>query len=215
MTICAANRLWGYGRAIALVYPRHGTGFGTVAHALPRHIRLLRLLPRRSGMDLYLSQPAPHLMPPPAEPASLDAALRRAFDATRDVPVDYEVDPWQFYMIGADQAQAIAWLNARLMEAMVGVEAAQAAYDQWRSVPGWVVVTCLRVDDEQQQDHLKERCLTAMQRVSLSLWSESIRTSWITDLIVENHEFYRIVEIDAEREVAIGILWYGHAEKRA
>jgi hypothetical protein len=165
-------------------------------------------------MDLHCALPTPRLIAFPAEPPALDAALGRAFDAAQDVPVDYDVEPWRFYTIGAQQAQAIAWLNARLMEAVVGVEAAQAAYDQWRSVPGWVVVTCLRTGDAEQQDHLRERCLTSVQRVSLSLWSESIRTSWITDLIVENQEFYRIVGIDAEREVAIGILWYGHAERR-
>jgi len=164
-------------------------------------------------MDLRCASTALHTMPP-AEPASLDAALRRAFDATRDVPVEYAVDPWRFYTIRAEKAQAIAWLNARLIEEEAGIEAAQAAYDQRRSVPGWVVVTCLRVDDPEQQAHLEERSLTAVQRVSLSLWSESIRTSWITDLVVENERFYQVLGIDPTREKAVGILWYGHAERR-
>ncbi len=155
---------------------------------------------------------------PPAEPDLLDAALRRAFDTARDVPVGggalAGVAPWRFYRIRAEQAQTIAWLNARLIEADAGIEAAQAAYDQWRSIPGWVIVTCLRADDDAQQAHLDERCLTAVQRLALSLWSEAIRTSWITDLVVENDEFYRVVGIDARRERAVGILWYGHAEKR-
>jgi nitroreductase len=164
-------------------------------------------------MDLRCDLPVLHPMPP-AEPTLLDAALRRAFDATRDVPVAGALTPWQFYRIRAEQAQALAWLNARLIEPETGIEAAQAAYDQWRSVPGWVVVTCLRVDDAEKQARLQERCLTAVQRVSLSLWAESVRTSWITDLVVESEEFYRIVGIDARRERAIGILWYGHAERR-
>ena len=33
-------------------------------------------------------------MPRPAEINPLDAALRRAFDAVRDIEVDYAVDPW-------------------------------------------------------------------------------------------------------------------------
>jgi hypothetical protein len=151
---------------------------------------------------------------PPAEPALLDAALRRAFDAARDVPVEGAVAPWRFYRIRAEQAQAIAWLNARLIEGDAGIEAAQAAYDQWRSVPGWVIVTCLRVEGIDEQARLQERCLTAVQRVSLSLWTEAVRTSWITDLVVESDEFYRIVGIDVRREQAVGILWYGHAERR-
>ena len=169
--------------------------------------------PLRPRMDLRCDPLVLRPMPP-AEPASLDAALRRAFDAARDVPVEGAVAPWRFYRIRAEQAQAIAWLNARLIEADVGIEGAQAAYDQWRSVPGWVVVTCLRVDDAAEQARLQERCLTAVQRVSLSLWTEGVRTSWITDLVVESDDFYRIVGIDARRERAVGILWYGHAERR-
>ena len=152
-------------------------------------------------------------MPRAAEIDPLDAALHRAFDAVRDIEVDYAVDPWRFYRIEAEKAYAIAWLNARIIEDDAGIEAAQAAYDQWRSVPGWVVVTCLRVDSPEQQAHLTERCLTAVQRISLSLWSESIRTSWITELLVEDDRFYNLLDIDPVKEVAVGILWYGHAEK--
>ena len=152
-------------------------------------------------------------MPRPTEISLLDSALRRAFDAVRDIEVDYAVNPWHFYRIESEKAHVIAWLNARMIEDTAGIEAAQAAYDQWRSVPGWVVVTCLRVDDPEQQAHLKERSLTAVQRVSLSLWSESIRTSWITEMLVEDQRFYDLLGIDAVNEVAVGILWYGHAEK--
>lgn len=153
---------------------------------------------------------------PPGEPSPLDAALRRAFDAARDVPVDYAAVPWRFYEVGTEPMHALARLNAQRIEQEAGREAAEAAFDQWCSVPGWVVVTCLRVEDPVQQDHLRERCLTAVQRVSLSLWSEaeSIRTSWITDFVMDDG-FYRIVGIDPEQEQAIGILWYGHAEKRS
>ena len=164
-------------------------------------------------MDLHLTPRVLSPMPP-AEPTSLDAALRRAFDAARDVPVESGAVPWRFYRIRAEQAQAVAWLNARLIEPEAGIEVAQAAYDQWRSVPGWVVVTCRRADDDDAQSHLDERCLTAVQRVSLSLWSEGVRTSWVTDLVLESDDFHRIVGIDARRERAIGILWYGHAERR-
>lgn len=166
-------------------------------------------------MDINRSHTIQSAIQRPFELSPLVAALHRAIDAVRDVPVDFGVDPWHFYTIEPEKAHAIAWLNARMIEEDAGIEAAQAAYDQWRSVPGWVVVTCLRVEDEEQQAHLKERVLTAVQRVSLSLWSESIRTSWITELVVEDERLYDLLEIDPTNEVAVGILWYGHAEKPA
>jgi len=186
-------------------------GFGVFSAAFVR-------LPTPPFLIVPLSMDLPRThtvqpMPRPAELNPLDAALHRAFDAVRDIEVDYAIDPWHFYRIEPEKAHAIAWLNARIIEDDAGIEAAQAAYDQWRSVPGWVVVACLRVEDAEQQAHLKERCLTAVQRISLSLWSESIRTSWITELIVEDQRFYDVLGIDPVKEVAVGILWYGHAEK--
>ena len=164
-------------------------------------------------MDFHHSHSIQPLAQRPFEQTPLVDALHRAIEAVRDVPVDFGVDPWNFYTIEPQKAHAIAWMNARMIEEDAGIEAAQAAYDQWRSVPGWVVVTCLRVDDPEQQAHLKERVLTAVQRVSLSLWSESIRTSWITELIVEDERLYDLLEVDPVKEVAVGILWYGHAER--
>jgi hypothetical protein len=143
----------------------------------------------------------------------LDAALQRAFAAARDVPVAYAVDPWRFTVLASEGVQAVAWLNARVVEAAVGPEEAQAAYEQWRSVPGWVIVSCLRDEDPERMAYLEERCLTAVQRVALSLWSENVRTSWVTDAVVQEERFYALAGLDPAAEAAVGILWFGHAER--
>lgn len=163
-------------------------------------------------MNLDFAPPVPSLRPT-AGPTSLDAALRRAFDAARDVPVARSAVPWRFYRVEPRQAQALARLNARPTGAGTGTETLQAAYEGWRRVPGWAVITCLHVDDDEERAQLQERCLTAVQRIALSLWTEAVRTSWITDLVAESEEFYRIVGIDAERERVVGVLWYGHDEE--
>ena len=151
---------------------------------------------------------------PPPEPAVLKAALDRALDAARDVQGDYTEGPWGFHIVEPEQVQSIAWLGARTIQEDAGVEAALAAYDQWRSVPGWVVVTCQRAADPERQEHLRERCLTAVQRVSLSLWAESVRTSWVTEHVFDENELYRCIGADATEKQILGIMWFGHVEGR-
>ncbi len=163
---------------------------------------------------------APRPMPRPtalhptsdgAEPTRLDAALRRAFDAAGDGGAD---DCWRFLPLAPEAACAVAWLRARQVEEEDGLEAAMAALDQMRSVPGWVVVTCPRAPDAAEAARLRERTFTAVQRASLQLWMEGIRTTWSPDLVADDPAFYAAIGVDAEREVALGVLWHGHAERR-
>jgi hypothetical protein len=155
----------------------------------------------------------------PVDPGTHEAALRRALEAARGVelePADGEHgDLWSFHVLQPEEARAVAWLLARRTEETGGgLEAAMAALDQMRSVPGWVVVSARRDSDEDRSAYVMERSLTAVQRASLQLWSEGIRTSWSTDLVLEEPAFYEAVGLDMAAARALGILWFGHAEKR-
>lgn len=151
----------------------------------------------------------------PVRSAELRDALARAREASRDPLGMLPVEPWQLYHLSVEAVSSVAWLYARLLEDEVGADGARSAYEQWRAVPGWIVVTCHRVEDEEAMERAREDCLTAVQRYSLSLWSDNIPTNWVTDVITESPELYRLLGIDPEAEVALGILWYGHAERGA
>jgi hypothetical protein len=154
---------------------------------------------------------------PPSEAAPHEPALRRALEAARGVEVAAEEDPrelWSFHVLGAEEARAVAWLLARRIEEGAGLEAAMAALDQMRSVPGWVVVSSRRDDDPDRAAYVEERSLTAVQRASLQLWSEGIRTSWSTEMVLEEPAFYEAAGLDITTERVLGVLWFGHAEKR-
>lgn len=133
-------------------------------------------------------------------------------EASRDPLGTLATEPWRFYPLNADAVATVAWLYARLLEKEVGVESARAAYEQWRAIPGWVVVTCRRVEDEEEMERAREDSLTAVQRYALSLWSDHIPTNWLTDVIIEAKELYDLVGVDPQLEVVLGILWYGHEE---
>jgi nitroreductase len=149
----------------------------------------------------------------PLEPAMMKDALLRAMEAARDPSGSSGAVPWRFYLLGMETISAVAWLYARLLEGEVGAEGARAAYEQWRAVPGWIVVTCVRQADEERMERAVEDCLTSVQRCTLSLWSDNVPTNWVTDLISESDELYDLIQVDPEQEKVLGILWYGHPDR--
>lgn len=155
--------------------------------------------------------PAPARSGLPDE-ADLRVVLREASEAARD-PSGQGEDLWRFYAVGPRTRAELARLSAAPIEADLGQEAARAALKQWRSVPGWIVVTCERAADPARDEHVRERSLTAVQRFSLSLWSQGLRTSWIVDLLPDSAELYDVLQVDAGAECVLGVIWYGHAEQ--
>ncbi len=162
-------------------------------------------------MPLSLSPRSPE--PTGPSQAAQQAALTRAFEAARDPLGIVDPVPWHYYVLGPETVSALAWRYAHHLEAEVGPEGARAAYEQWRTVPGWIVVTCTRFADAATMERAVEDCLTSVQRASLSLWSDNVPTNWVTDLITEEDGVHGLVEIDEAAEQILGVLWYGHPER--
>lgn len=155
----------------------------------------------------------PELQPRTPE-AELRAALDRAIEAAGEAGDGPRREPWRFYLLGPETAAAVAWLAARRLEGDVGTEGSRAAYEQWRAVPGWIAVTRLRTDDPDQAERDREACLTAVQRATLSLWSDNIPSNWVPDLVDDSPEFFQLIDASGEREAPVGMLLYGHPERR-
>ena len=164
-------------------------------------------------MELSIALRSASLTAPSAQ-AEMREALARALEASHDPLGTLDIEPWQFYLLSPESVSTVAWLYARLLEKEVGAEGARAAYEQWQAIPGWIAVTC-RVVETSHMERAREDCLTAVQRYSLSLWSDNIPTNWVTDTITESKELYDLIGADPQHETVLGILWYGHAERGA
>jgi len=143
----------------------------------------------------------------------LDEALARAKEASRDPSGTLREEPWRFYMLSPETAAAVAWLAARRLEAEVGLESARAAYEQWRAVPGWIVLTSTRSGEAERRERIREAGLTAAQRFSLSLWSDNVPSNWVPSLAADEPAFYRLIGADPLREEPLGLILYGHPER--
>lgn len=155
----------------------------------------------RTRRTIHLFKPSPS--PSPEE-------VLHAVDLARWAPNHYLTEPWRFYLLGRHSAEAIARLNASLVEAVRGEAAGQAKLERWLEIPGWLVVTCARSEVERRQQEDYAACCCAVQNLQLVLWSRGIGTKWTTGDVTKSPEFFRILGIDPAKAILVSMLWYGY-----
>ena len=161
----------------------------------------------KSMADLIRSRRTIYAFKPELPPRE---TVVRAIELARWAPNHRLTEPWRFYWLGSETAEAIARLNADLVTKQKGRAAGQAKLERWRTIPGWIVVTC-----ENSADPIRARedlvaCACAIQNLSLYLWSEGIGTKWNTGAVTRDPAFYDIIWADPEQEMVVGLLWYGY-----
>lgn len=142
--------------------------------------------------------------PPPRD------VVRRAIELACWAPNHKKTEPWRFYLLGPQTAASVVELNASLVAAASGPEAAATKRRQWSAVPGWLAVTCLKSEDPllQEEDYAAVCC--AIQNLSLALWADGIGTKWSTGAVTRHPEYLPLLGVDPARERSVGLLWFGY-----
>ena len=108
--------------------------------------------------------------------------IRDALAAVCWAPNHHLTQPWRFYWIGDETREAIARLNATMVTQKKGEAAGEEKYQRWRTIPGWLVVTSARSDDDAQrwdrEDYAATCCV--IHNFSLLLWAQGIGVKWTT-----------------------------------
>lgn len=136
--------------------------------------------------------------------------IDNALEAARWAPNHRFTEPWRFYLLGNETAQAVSQLNAEIVRAKSGDEAASAKLAKWSAVPGWMVVTCVKSDDPLTAQEDYAACACAIQNIQLSLWEQGVGMKWTTGAVTRDPRFYDLLWIDPEQESVVGLLWYGY-----
>lgn len=139
-----------------------------------------------------------------------DETLDRALAAAVHAPNFRLTEPWRFRLLGPETSRAVAELNASLIERRRGADAARAKLERWLSVPGWMLLSCVRSDDPQRQAEDYAACACAAQNFQLALWSEGVGAKWTTGDVTRHESFFRLVSLDPDRELVVGLFWYGY-----
>lgn len=138
--------------------------------------------------------------------------LQQAVEVARWAPNHHMTQPWRFYLLGQQSKQAIVDLNVELVMEKKGEAAGEAKRRRWQAIPGWLVVTCVRSDDSLQAHENYAACCCAVQNLMLYLWSHGIGCKWTTGEITRNLRLYTLLDIDAQAEQVVSLLWYGYPD---
>ena len=157
--------------------------------------------------DLVKSRRTIHQFKPDSLPD--EAILRAAMEQATWAPNHYLTQPWRFYLLGAESKERTCLLNAQLVNEKQGERAAQIKLRRWRKVPGWLVLTCSRSDDEITMRENYASCCCVAQNLMLLLWEAGIGVKWTTGAVTRTGAFYDIIGADREQEEVVGMFWYG------
>ena len=143
---------------------------------------------------------------PPAE------EIYKAIDLALCAPNHHATAPWRFYLLGNETSEKICLLNAELIGAVRGEQAARVKLDRWREIPGWLLLTCSKSTNEIRAMEDYAACCCAAQNMMLYLWSVGIGVKWTTGGVTRDTRFYEILGIDPDQESVVGVFWYGYPD---
>ncbi len=159
--------------------------------------RLAEAIRSRRSIDLFEPDP------PGTE------RLLEAIDLARWAPNHRLTQPWRFYVLGRQTADAIVDLAVDMEVTAKGEQAGEARRRRWSAIPAFFVVTCARSEDTLLQQEDYAACCCAVQNLMLYLWQCGLGVKWTTGAVTRDSRFFEIVGIDPEAEMLVGLFWYG------
>lgn len=142
------------------------------------------------------------------EPVGTEALLA-GIELARWAPNHRLTEPWRFYVLGPQTADAIAELAAEYDTRTKGERAGKARRARFKAIPGYFVLTSRRNDDGLVERENYAACCCAVQNLMIYLWQRGVGVKWTTGAITREQEFYDIVGIDSTEELVVGLFWYG------
>jgi len=152
----------------------------------------------------------------PTLPDNWEKALEKSIEAAIYAPNHKRTEPWRFYLLGPKSIEKVCQLNADIVALKKGEEAGQKKLKRWLQMPGWLVVTCVKGDDDFNNPTSLARedyaaCCCAVQNLCLSLHSQGIGTKWTTGPVNFDDRFAEAVGFAPDKEFTVGTLWFGSA----
>lgn len=148
-----------------------------------------------------------------ADPIPPENIILQAMEHAVWAPNHHATEPWQFYLIGDEMKKQICQLNAEITRQTRGDDAAEKKLKRWMEVPGWLVLTSLVSKNAIRAQEDYAACCCVAQNLMLYLWEQEIGVKWTTGLITRHKDFYKLLQINSDEEVIVGLFWYGYAKE--
>lgn len=134
----------------------------------------------------------------------------KAIDLACWAPNHKLTEPWHYYLLGKETAQALAHLNAQVVTEKRGAKAGQIKLERWLNLPAWLLVTSTVADDPFVTQENYAACCCAIQNMQLYLWSEGIGMKWGSGKVTRDPRLFEMLGIDPTKEKFVGLLCYGY-----
>ena len=135
--------------------------------------------------------------------------IENAVESMRWAPNHYLTEPWRVYLLGSEVKNQIISLNTDIVKGSKGEKAAEIKAARWNEIPGWLLVNCLKSEDELRQTEDYAACCCGIQNLSLSFWADGIGVKWTTGEVTRHPRLPNIVGFNAQEESVVGLLWFG------
>ena len=136
--------------------------------------------------------------------------LLEAIELARWAPNHHLTEPWHFYLLGDEKKAASAELIRTIVTENKTAEMGEHKFKSATAIPGWLVVTCQKSDDELRGREDYAACCCAVQNILLYLSEAGVASKWTTGLITRDKRFFELLGIDADTEYVVALIWYGY-----
>lgn len=159
--------------------------------------------------DLILNRRTIHHFKPDAVP---QAYIEKALNLTVFAPNHHHTHPCHFYLLGEESKGQFLQYAAQEFSTR-DAQSAETKLNRWRAIPGWVLVTRKRQNDEKTAHEDYATLSIALYIMMQSLTNDGLGSKWSTGSLLFKNEVYTLFNIDPEKEVIEGMLWYGYPDK--
>ena len=133
-----------------------------------------------------------------------------AIELARWAPNHHLTEPWHFYLLGDAMKAASVELTRTIVTERKNAEIGEHKAKTAAAVPGWLLVTCKKTDDELTQREDYASCCCAVQNLLLYLSEAGVASKWSTGPITRDQRFFDLLGIDSDKEFVVSMIWYGY-----
>jgi nitroreductase len=133
-----------------------------------------------------------------------------AIEVARWAPNHHLTEPWHFYVLGSRKIRECVDLTRTVVTEIKDAKMGKFKAESAAAIPGWLVVTCKKSDDELLQREDYASCACAIQNLMLYLSEAGVATKWATGPITRDERFYELLGADPNSVLVVGIIWYGY-----
>jgi nitroreductase len=133
-----------------------------------------------------------------------------AIELARWAPNHHLTEPWHFYLLGDKKKAASAELIRTIVTENKTADMGEHKFKAATAIPGWLVVTCQKSDDELRGREDYAACCCAVQNILLYLSEAGVASKWTTGLITRDERFFDLLGIDMDTEYVVALVWFGY-----